>query len=89
MIDAVARTLSRIDDNTKVIPGHGPLGTRTRLQAYHDMLLTVHTRIKKLHDQGMSAEAIIKAKPTADFDELWGKGLFSGDHWAGIVDSAP
>lgn len=88
MIDAVASVLARIDDNTKVIPGHGLLGTKSQLQAYHDMLLTVHTRIKKLHDQGMPAEEIIKAKPTADFDELWGKGLFSGDQWAGIVDSA-
>jgi cyclase len=88
MIDAVASVLARIDDNTKVIPGHGLLGTKSQLQAYHDMLLTVHTRIKKLHDQGKSVEEIIKAKPTADFDELWGKGLFNGDQWVGIVHSA-
>lgn len=51
-IEGVIRTvdlvLERIDDKTKVIPGHGPLSNKAGLQAYRDMLVGVHERAKRL-----------------------------------------
>ncbi len=85
MVDAVAKILARIDEQTKVIPGHGPLGNKSDLQAYHDMLDTVVGRISKHKQEGKSLDEVIAAKPTAEFDDKWGAGLFTGDAWIGVI----
>lgn len=87
VIAAVAAALQRMDENTKVIPGHGPLGNKAELQAYHDMIKTVYSRIKKLKDAGKTMEDVVKMTPTAEFDASWGAGLFTGEQWTQMVYS--
>src|SRR5436189_5967280 len=41
------RVLKTAADDTKIIPGHGPLATKADLKAYRDMLATVSGRIQK------------------------------------------
>lgn len=89
MIEAVAAVLARIDANTRVIPGHGPIGDTAGLQAYHDMLRTVHLRIEALRTQGKTIDEIVAAAPTAEFDAQWAGGLFNPEQWVRIVHSAP
>jgi len=88
MVNAVTSILARIDDNTRVIPGHGPLGSKADLQAYHDMIKIVVARIARLKSQGKSLEQAVTAKPTAEFDATWGKGVFTGDAWVGVIYNA-
>jgi len=85
VIAGVEEVLGRIDDNTKVIPGHGPLGDKTDLKAYRDMLATVHESMTKLIKAGKNIDEIIAAKPTADFDAKWGGGFLKPDQWVRIV----
>ena len=85
VIAGVGEVLGRIDDNTKVIPGHGPLGNKTDLKAYRDMLATVHESMTKLIEAGKNIDEIIAAKPTADFDAKWGGGFLKPDQWVRIV----
>lgn len=85
MIKAVDRILGMINQETKIIPGHGPLGGRKALQAYRDMLATVADRIGELKKRGASKADIIAAKPSAPFDPQWGGGYFNPDKWVGIV----
>ena len=87
VISGVDEVLDRIDDNTKVIPGHGPLGNKTDLQAYRDMLATVHDRMKTLIKEGKNIDEIVAAKPTADYDAKWGGGFLKPDQWVQIVYS--
>ena len=87
VIAGVDEVLGRIDDNTKVIPGHGPLGGKTDLQAYRDMLATVHARMTKLMKAGKNVDEIVAAKPTADFDAKWGGGFLNPDQWVQIAYS--
>jgi cyclase len=75
MIAAVDRGLAISTDSTKIIPGHGPLGNKAELQAYRTMLATISARIKAQIKQGLKLEDAIAAKPTADFDDVWGKGF--------------
>jgi cyclase len=75
VIAAVDRVLAATDEKTRFIPGHGPLASRTDLMAYRSMLATVAPRIKALAKEGKTLEQAIAAKPSADFDELWGKGF--------------
>ena len=85
MVDAVARVITLTDEDTLVIPGHGPLGNKSDLEAYHDMLQTVVSRISRQKNQGMSLEQVVAAKPTAEYDSKWGQGLFTGDAWVGVI----
>jgi glyoxylase-like metal-dependent hydrolase (beta-lactamase superfamily II) len=87
VIAGVDEVLGRIDDNTKVIPGHGPLGSKTDLKAYRDMLATVHGRMTELIKEGKNIDEIVAAKPTADYDAKWGGGFLKPDKWVKIVYS--
>jgi len=88
LLAGISTILARIDDNTRVIPGHGPLSNKAELQAYQDMLKSVYARVKTLKDQGQSVEAVVAAKPTAGYDGKWGNGFLAPDVWVKIVYSA-
>ncbi len=75
MVAAADRALSIANDTTKIIPGHGPLATKADLKIYRDMLANTIGRIKAMVKEGKKLDEIIAAKPTADFDERWGKGF--------------
>jgi cyclase len=74
MIGAADVVLAFADSNTRIIPGHGPLGNRASLQAYRDMLVTIRDRIRGMVRDGMSLALVQAAKPTLQFDAVWGKG---------------
>jgi len=88
VIAAVSQVLERIDDDTRVIPGHGPLSNKAELTAYHDMLETLHGRIKALKAQGQSLDEVKAANPTADYDAQWGNGFLAPDVWVALIYSA-
>ncbi|MCY4170035.1 MAG: MBL fold metallo-hydrolase [Bacteroidetes bacterium] len=79
MIAVADEVLSRSDNNTKIIPGHGPLSNHLELQASRDMLLTVRDAVASLMDQGMDQQQIIAAKPTSDIDADWEGGVLEPD----------
>jgi len=87
VITGTDELLDRIDDNTKVIPGHGQLGNKTELKAYRDMLAAVHERMANLIKEGKNIDEILAAKPTADYDAKWGGGFLKPDQWVQIVYS--
>ncbi|MEJ6594128.1 MBL fold metallo-hydrolase [Parasphingorhabdus sp.] len=57
-----------IDDDTKIIPGHGPVTDRAKLARYIEVLTIVQGRVQALIDDGKSLEEVMVAKPTAEFD---------------------
>lgn len=79
MINGVNTVLEMIDDNTKVIPGHGPLATKADLAAYRDMLVTITDRLSALKAQGASEEEMLAAQPAKEYKHL--EGLFPTDRW--------
>ncbi len=85
MIQASEKALAVADNDTKIIPGHGPLGTKADLQKYHDMLAAVRDKVAALKAAGATEQEAVAKKPTADFDAAWGKGMLSGDVFTGIV----
>ena len=85
MIQAADAVLELADGNTKIIPGHGPLGDKAQLQAYRDMLATAYERLSQLKAKGMSMEEAVAEKPLADLEELWGKGMFPGEKWISLI----
>jgi glyoxylase-like metal-dependent hydrolase (beta-lactamase superfamily II) len=71
------RVLKMAAEDTRIIPGHGPLASKADLKAYRDMLATVSGRIQKQAKSGKSLAQVIDSKPTAEFDEVWGKGFLN------------
>ncbi len=85
MIRAAERVLAHATNDTKIIPGHGPLATPDDLRAYLDMLRTVEDRIRTLVNEGRSKEEVLAARPTADLDAEWGGGFMSPERFVGLV----
>lgn len=75
IIEAVEYILSRIDDNTKIIPGHGKLSNKKELTYYKDTLIELNKRMKKLILEGKTLEEIVALKPFADYDKKLGGGF--------------
>ena len=71
MINAVNLFLKTVNDNTKIVPGHGALATKANLEEYRDMLVAARDRIRKLRDEGKTEQEVVAAKPLADLDAKW------------------
>jgi glyoxylase-like metal-dependent hydrolase (beta-lactamase superfamily II) len=85
MIAGTTKMLAMVDNDTKIVPGHGPLGNKAELRKFRDMLVTVRARVQKLKSSGKSLEAAVAAKPLADLDPVWGKGVLNGDAFVHVV----
>lgn len=77
VIAAADRALKMAGEGTRIIPGHGPLATKADLAAYRAMLNTVSTRVRNQVRAGRTLEQVQASKPTAEFDETWGKGFLN------------
>jgi glyoxylase-like metal-dependent hydrolase (beta-lactamase superfamily II) len=94
LMAALTRIADLIDDETIVVPGHGPLSNKTELVAYRDMLRDVRDRIARAVEEGRTRSEIVASKPTATHDPRWGHGIVrfensslvhNGDWFAGVV----
>jgi glyoxylase-like metal-dependent hydrolase (beta-lactamase superfamily II) len=85
MIGAAERALKMADARTRIIPGHGPMGDQADLRAYHNMLVTVHDRIRPMVKAGRSLAEVRAAAPTKDLDDKWGKGFLNPAQFIEIV----
>jgi glyoxylase-like metal-dependent hydrolase (beta-lactamase superfamily II) len=83
-IDAAQKSLALAGDNTKIIPGHGPLGNKADLKKYIDMLSAVRDSVAAFKKAGASEQDVLAKKPTAPFDSDWLHGG-SPDMFVGIV----
>jgi len=85
VIAAAEAIAAASDDETVIIPGHGPMSNLAGLKVYLDMLRTVRDRTKKAIADGMEKSDFIPAKPFADLEEDWGGGFLPGDLFAEIA----
>ena len=55
------------------------------LKVYRDMLATVSGRIAGQIKQGRKLEQVVASKPTAQYDEAWGKGFLAPDKFVEML----
>jgi cyclase len=89
LIAAVQELIATTDENTKIIPGHGPLASRADLIAFQDMLTFSNASVRDLKKEGKSVEQAIAADPLVDYDTKWGGGIFSTAKWLELLYTAP
>ncbi len=85
MIAAADVILALVDGQTKIVPGHGPVGNRDDLRAFRTMLVGVRDKVQPMVEAGKTLDEVIAAKPTAAFDGQWAKGIFKGRHFAELA----
>ena len=73
MISGVETYLKIANDQTKIVPGHGPLSTKADFQDYHDKLVQIRDRVAKLKAGGKSEDQAVAAKPLAPDIQAWAK----------------
>jgi glyoxylase-like metal-dependent hydrolase (beta-lactamase superfamily II) len=85
VIAAANRVLAIVDDDTRIMPGHGPLSNKAELEGYRDMLVGVRAAVAEEIARGRSLDETIAAKPTAAWDAKWGRGFLNPDTFTRIV----
>ena len=70
LIDSAGKILALCDDHTKVIPGHGPVGSKADVAAWKKMLEQMRDRISKLVKAKKTLDQIKAGKPLAEWERL-------------------
>ena len=71
------KIISIADNETKIIPGHGPLASKADLQTAVDMLEDANQRVWALVVEGKSKEEVLAENPMADYHETWNWGFIT------------
>jgi glyoxylase-like metal-dependent hydrolase (beta-lactamase superfamily II) len=85
LLAAVDAGLARADDDTLVVPGHGPRSNRAGLAAYGTVLKGYRDTIAAMKAKGKTLAQVIAAKPTARTDEAMGGGFIKPDQFVSFV----
>jgi glyoxylase-like metal-dependent hydrolase (beta-lactamase superfamily II) len=72
MIRGTMELLNLAEEDTKIVPGHGPAGTKAMMRDYGTMLAEARERIAKLKATGKTEEEVVALRPTADYDARFG-----------------
>lgn len=64
-----------VDEETRIIPGHGPVTDRETLRAYRDMVDTLRSRVQKALDAGNSLEETLQLGLSKEWDADFGTGF--------------
>jgi glyoxylase-like metal-dependent hydrolase (beta-lactamase superfamily II) len=78
--------LAQVNDETVVVPGHGPISTTQDMKNYISMLEKVRDRIAKLVADGKPLEEILNAHPAMEWEESFGDATMLVDRaYAGMI----
>jgi len=70
-IEAQKQLIAMADDDTIIIPGHGPLASKADLEQDLAVLIDSKKRVKALVDTGKSQEQVLAENPLADYHDQY------------------
>lgn len=79
LISNVTMALGIVDDSTKIIPGHGSISSKSDLENYKNLLITLRERVTKARKEGNSLEETQKLGLSKEWDETHGQAFISAD----------
>jgi glyoxylase-like metal-dependent hydrolase (beta-lactamase superfamily II) len=85
MIAAVDSLLPMLNEETVIIPGHGPVGDIEDLKAFRNMMFTVVSRIQLLIDDGKTADEVLALKPSINYDAEWAWDFLPAETWDRLI----
>jgi cyclase len=69
------KILALVDDNAKIIPGHGNLATKADLKTYRDMIVDIHDQVAAAVKKGKKVEDIPALDIAAKYDATFVSGF--------------
>ena len=84
-IAAADRILDFCHDDTRLIPGHGPLSDPKRLREYRAMLITMRDRVARLISEGRTLDQAVAARVSADLDGDWKEDGVTTDQFVTLI----
>ena len=84
LIAATEKVLSLVGDDTKIIPGHGPLSTRSDLEATLRMLRETSARVQGALAEGKTLEQV-KEMGVPEAWKGWGSQFIDEGRWSEIL----
>jgi cyclase len=70
-IEAQKTVLSMSDDQTKIIPGHGPLASKQDLKKANDMLIDAVQLVRQAMEKAGSEDEVVQLNPLAKYHDKW------------------
>ena len=67
--------LSMLDDETRIIPGHGAVTDKARLTAYADMIRTIRDRVRNAKNTGKTLDETLTMGLSKEWDAEFGQGF--------------
>jgi cyclase len=83
LLDGLDAVVKQAGPNTRIIPGHGAIVTKAAVAAHRDMIVAIRDKVARLVQQGMTAEQVTAAKPTADYDAKVAEPGTTADRFVG------
>ena len=84
ILAAAEKVLKMADDDTRIIPGHGPMATKADLTNYRDMMKSVIATVESALGEGKTLEQVQAMKPAAQWDTN-PKAFIKGDAFVEAV----
>ena len=84
MITSANKVLSLANDDSKIIPGHGPLSTPADLKDYRDVLMKIRAKVMMMVREDKTVEEVIAANPTEGYED-WGTGFINSERFIRIL----
>jgi len=79
--------IARVKDSDKIVPGHGPLSSKTDLVKYRDMIVASRDTVKKAVRKHKSLADVQRAGLDKKWDEF-SHGYLTTDKWLALVYNA-
>ena len=77
--------LGMMDDNTKVIPGHGELCTKADVKKFRDRLAEIRDEVAGALKKGKKPEDVTSLPISSKYDAEWGTGFIKGKDFVLLV----
>ncbi len=84
-INTLDKILLLLDDNTKVIPGHGEVATKADVKKVRDGIADIRDQVAAALKKGKKVEDIAALGITNKYEAEWGKGFVKGKDFVLMV----
>ena len=87
LTENIEKILGQMPADVKIIPGHGPLSTKTDLQGYLAMLKETTAHVRQRIEAGKDLKAI-QAEGLPEKWKEWGSGFIKTEDWITLIHTS-
>lgn len=84
-IKALSTLYDLTNDETRIIPGHGPESTREDIKKLRDMMIAAVAAVEEEMSGGASLEAVQAANPLAPWAGEWDWGFINAERFTALI----